>query len=694
MTLPTKITAADPEAQSADVVAGNLAHLKALFPEVFTEGKIDFEVLKQLLGSTVDERDEKYGLNWHGKRQARQMALTPSLGTLRPCPEESVDWDTTQNLMIEGDNLEVLKLLRKSYDGKVKLIYIDPPYNTGNDFVYPDNFQDSIKGYLELTGQMEGGQKINSNTEASGRFHTDWLNMMYPRLRLARNLLTADGVILVSIDENEITNLRGLMDEVLGEDNFISCLTWEKGRKNDAKFFSNGHEYVVVYAKSKSYLREVSTLWREEKPGARDIWEKYLELREKYGDKDALIEVDLQTWYSALPKAHPAKKWSRYKRIDQNGPWRDRDISWPGGDGPRYNVVHPVTGQNCKIPEAGWRYSTPEEMSRQIRLGLVQFRADHTEPPFRKAHIRPIQQELESADGDVDDDSESEDGFATQVRGSYLYKQSQVSVKYLRDLFGKKIFNNPKDMDEIARLTQYVTSGDKNALVFDFFSGSGTTGEAIMRLNRDDGGHRRYVLVQLPEPLDPTNKEQKTAALFCDELNRPRRISELTKERLRRASRKVKEETPTFTGDLGFRVLKLDSSNIATWDPQRDNLAAAIESSIFHLKEGRQERDVLFEILLKYGLDLAVPMTSRVIAGCTVHSVGGGVLTVCLADGLTATSVAALGRGILAWITEQQVAGAPRLVFKDSGFDDDVAKTNLMETLKQGGIDAANIRTL
>lgn len=256
-----KIDAQSPEAHSADLKAENIDKLKALFPELITEGPngvaVNQDVLKQLVGdATVTDADEKYGLNWHGKRAARQLALTPSTGTLLPCPDESVDWDTTQNLMIEGDNLEVLKLLQKSYASKVKLIYIDPPYNTGKDFVYPDNFQDNINNYLELTGQIQSGAKISSNTESSGRFHTDWLNMIYPRIKLSRNLLTQDGVILVSIDENEIENLLQLMNEIYGEENFISCLTWEKSRKNDAKFFSNGHEYIAVYAKSQSHLRE------------------------------------------------------------------------------------------------------------------------------------------------------------------------------------------------------------------------------------------------------------------------------------------------------------------------------------------------------------------------------------------------------------------------------------------------------
>ena len=247
------LTPADPETKSADILAENIARLKELFPEAFTEGKVDFEVLKQLLGGAVDEREEKYGLNWHGKRRARQLALTPSTGTLRPCPEDSVDWDTTQNLMIEGDNLEVLKLLQKSYAGKVKLIYIDPPYNTGKDFVYPDDFQDNIKNYLELTGQVDGdGRKISSNTEASGRFHTDWLNMMYPRLKLARNLLSEDGVILISIADHEVHNLRAVTNEVFGEENFVATVIWQKvySPKNSARHFSEDHDYLIVYARS------------------------------------------------------------------------------------------------------------------------------------------------------------------------------------------------------------------------------------------------------------------------------------------------------------------------------------------------------------------------------------------------------------------------------------------------------------
>ncbi|QDD67248.1 site-specific DNA-methyltransferase [Herbaspirillum seropedicae] len=692
-----KIEAHSQQAQSADLIAENIEKLKALFPELVTETQVDgkttaslnIDVLKGLIGdATATDADEKYGLNWHGKRRARQIALTPSTGTLRPCPEESVDWDSTRNLMIEGDNLEVLKLLQKSYAGKVKLIYIDPPYNTGKDFVYPDNFQDSIRNYLELTGQTEGGAKIGSNTDTSGRYHTDWLNMIYPRLRLGRSLLSQDGVILISIDEHEINNLRSVMNEVFGEENFLSCLTWEKGRKNDAKFFSNGHEYILVYAKSQSHLREQGRLWREEKPGAREIWEKYLELREKHINQDKLIEADLQAWYTDLPKSHPAKKWSRYKRVDQNGPWRDRDISWPGGGGPRYDVLHPVTKLPCRVPERGWIYSTQDEMKRQISSGLVEFREDHTEPPFRKAHIRPIPQELNFTEEESDslEDAEGHEEFATQVRGSYFYKQSQVSVKYLRDLFGRKVFNNPKDLDEIARLIRYTTADDKDALVLDFFAGSGTTGEAVMRLNDEDNGRRRFILVQLPEPLNPLDKQQKIAANYCEDHGKPLNIAELTKERLRKAGNAIQIEKPATQGDVGFQVFKLDTSNIRAWNANPSDLKSTLLTHLEHLEPGRSNDDVLYEILLKLGLDLCVPMEQQQIAGKTVHSIGGGVLLACLDERIGVADAEALALGMAHWREQQGTATETTAIFRDSAFENDVAKSNLAAILEQHGV--------
>ncbi|MGH8165305.1 MAG: site-specific DNA-methyltransferase, partial [Rhodanobacteraceae bacterium] len=311
--------------QSADVTAKNVEAVAALFPEVITESRdddgnvvhrIDFEALRQELSDyVIEDAKEAYQIDWPGKLAAEFASNAPISKTLRPSPSDSVDFDTTKNLFIEGDNLEALKLLQESYLGKVRLIYIDPPYNTGGDLVYRDDFATSKQEYLWKSNQLnEAGERLKANTEANGRFHSDWLSMIYPRLRLAKRFLAQDGVILVSIDDAEQASLRRLMDEVFGEQNFIAQVVWEKGRKNDAKFFSSGHEYVMVYAKSKSTLRERKTAWREEKPGAREIWDEYLRLRELHGSDDAAIEKDLSAWFAALPKSNPSKKWARYKR--------------------------------------------------------------------------------------------------------------------------------------------------------------------------------------------------------------------------------------------------------------------------------------------------------------------------------------------------------------------------------------------
>ena len=434
-----KIILNEPETRSADVVAENLEHLKVLFPEAFTEGKVDFEVLRQLLGDVVEEREEKYGLNWHGKRQARQLALTPSAGTLRPCPEDSVDWDTTQNLMIEGDNLEVLKLLQKSYAGKVKLIYIDPPYNTGKDFVYPDNFQDNIKNYLELTDQTgEGGKKLSSNTEASGRFHTDWLNMMYPRLKLARNLLTEDGFFVVSIDDSELASLRTLLNEVLGEENFVAVLVFDRNRKNDTKLFSVGHEYMVVYARHRALLAEQNVRLRSKKDGVEEVREEFERLCKLHGANWTEVARGLREFYATFEEDDPRLPLARYKKVDERGPYRtDRDLSWPGGGGPRYGVPHPVTGNPCKVPSRGWVWPTYERMKEEIDKGNIIFGADETTIPGGRTTL-----------------FESDDQVMRSVIFSYAQKASQDFAKLFD---GKKVFDNPKSYVDLERLVDYLS---------------------------------------------------------------------------------------------------------------------------------------------------------------------------------------------------------------------------------------------
>lgn len=678
-------------ARSEDVVATNVEHLKRIFPEAFIEGKIDFETLKQLLGGVVEEREEKFGLTWHGKRQARQLALTPSMGTLRPCPEESVDWDTTKNLMIEGDNLEVLKLLQKSYSGKVKLIYIDPPYNTGKDFVYRDDFHDSIKNYMENTQQLHEGQRITSNSEANGRFHTDWMNMMYPRLRLARNLLREDGVMFISIDDSEFANLKCLCVEIFGDENFIATLIWEKGRKNDAALVSIGHEYMLVFAKRKDYFQEKKIKWRESKPGAKEILAEYLRLRKIFSTDNSAVESGIRSFYDQLPKTHPSKKHSRYNKVDDKGVWRDDNMSWPGGGGPTYAVIHPETHCACAVPDGGWRYSTLEKMNEMIRLGKVVFRKDHTEPPIRKTYLVESEDVEEEGVRDSDLEESEADDLPIQVAGTYFYRSGIQASNELSHLFGKKVFNNPKDREVISRWISYVgASGDD--IVMDFFAGSGTTAHSVLELNVSEEKALQYILVQLPEAINPRTKGAKPAVDFLERINRPCLVSELTKERLRRTSTAIRNENPTFRGDLGFRVFKLDSSNISEWEHNGTSIKDSIQGYCEPIKPDRTESDILYELLLKLGIDLCIPIEKKRFASKTVYSVAAGVLIACLEKAITRSEVDDLARGIVEWHKELAPATETTCVFLDSAFADDVAKTNLAAILNQHGL--TNVRSL
>lgn len=637
-----KLTANDPETQSRDLVAENVARLKALFPEIVTEGPdgtaLNVDTLKALVGDkTVTDAEEKYGLNWHGKRRARQLALTPSTGTLRPCPEESVDWDTTQNLMIEGDNLEVLKLLQKSYAGKVKLIYIDPPYNTGKDFVYPDNFQDSIRNYLELTGQVEGGRKMSSNTEASGRFHTDWLNMMYPRLKAAHSLLRSDGLLFVSISDSEAHNLRDVLDELFSEENFIGNIVWNSTKSvTNTALISVSHTHTLVYARTKDHFVAKRHHFRLPEDG------------EGFSNPDH----------------------------DPRGPWK-ADPFQVGGERPNqlYEIVNPKTGQGYRPnPGCSWKneYSVFQQLLKDDR---IVFGVSGEAGPQRKRFL-----------------SEAEErGKVTKTLWDDIDTTTNAT-RDLNDLMGEGVFDNPKPVELLTRCLQLGTHDPQNALVLDFFAGSGTTGHAVMTQNAADVGKRRHILVQLPEPLDPENKDQKVAAEFCKKLSKPLNIAELTKERLRRAAKKIKEENPMFAGDLGFRVFKLDSTNIREWEPKRDDLPRTLEESVEHLKTDRSEADILFEVLLKLGLDLCVPIETRTIARNSVHAIGGGVLIACLAETITAIEVEQLAQGIVEWHKALAPAGDTTCVFRDSAFADDVAKTNLGAILEQHGI--ANVRSL
>ncbi len=636
-----KIDGTDPSAQSANIVTDNVAHLKALFPDAVEDGVINFDALKQLLGGTLNEREEKYGLNWHGKRKARQLALLPSNGTLRPCPEESVEWGTTKNLMIEGDNLEVLKLLQKRYAGKVKLIYIDPPYNTGNDFVYSDDFRDTIKNYLELTGQVQASKPISSNTESSGRFHTDWLNMIYPRLMLARQLLHSHGCIFISIDDTELANLRIICDEIFGSEHFCGIISRSTGTRmgSGSPTLSSELDYILVYSKTDEL----------EFPGL------------------PMTDDDL----------------SIYDQEDERGKYLTRSLRRTGGENRRedrpsmfYPVFAPDGTEVLPIAPAGYE-------SRWV---------------CGKATYEKL-----VADGMIEWKKMTKDGrqqwqvYQKHYLGSALKQPSNLwsdeegNKKATRDLNalfeGLKIFDHPKPIGLMQRLLSLVTDPKAEDIVMDFFAGSGTLGHAVMEQCAEEGSKQRFILVQLPEPLDPSNREQKVAADYCDHLKVSRNVAELTKERLRRAAIKIRDKNKGSEADLGFRVFKLDSSNIHTWDPNREDIAETLEQAAEHLKTDRTEEDVLFELLLKLGLDLTVPMETMKIAGKSVHSIGAGVLLACLSEKIASKEVEGLALGIAEWHKKLAPAGESQIVFRDSAFADDVAKTNMTAILQQNGLE-------
>ena len=647
----------DDEAKSADLVMENIQSLKALFPEFVTEGpggfSVNVDVLKELMGDqTVTDCEEKYGLNWFGKRKARQLALTPSTGTLRPCPDESVCWETTQNLMIEGDNLEVLKLLQKSYGGRVKAIYIDPPYNTGKNLLYPNDYSDGISAYLEVTGQIEGGAKLTSNPETSGRFHSNWLSMIFSRLKLAKNLLRHDGVLFCTIDENEYANLALVLKELFGEGAYEHAYVTivHNPRGQQGTNISYVHEYaIIVYpADKKKYLADVP----KNEIDARNL-------------RDSGTESDrtdaLNCFYPFVVKDG---------RIIEVGDVPPNDFHPSSANITRQDGSVEVWPMTDSGDEKKWRYAKSSVQSILNKL----------EPKLGRESIQII--------------FNKDSGTMRSVWQNARYDASEYGTKLLEDLIPGTGFTFPKSLWAVYDALKLMTKDDPDAIVLDFFAGSGTTAQAIMELNKEDNGTRKFILVQLPEPLDLTNTDQKIAVEFCDQLHKPRNIAELTKERLRRAAKKIKEDNPDYQGDLGFRVFKLDSSNIQVWEPNPPNIQEAIQNHIENLKPDRSERDILFEVLLKLGLPLTVPIEEKSIAGKVVYSVGSGALFVCLAEKIENADVEPLSMGIVQWKRELLPEVEVQVVFRDSAFSSDVAKTNLTSILEQNGFARNNVRSL
>jgi adenine-specific DNA-methyltransferase len=654
------------DGDSLNIVEENIKALKAILPDAFTEEGIDFDVLRQVLGDEVADGEEKYGLTWHGKKKARQIALTPSTGTLRPSVEESVDWETTRNLFIEGDNLEVLKILQRSYANKVKMIYIDPPYNTGKEFIYPDRFQDNLETYLKYTGQKaEGGYKNTSNTESSGRFHTNWLNMMYPRLKLAKTFLASSGVIFISIDEHEHANLIAVCNEIFGEENYVGSIAVVnnlKGR-NDRKNVSTCHEYLVVYGGPdfESYGLPLTSEQLEQYKFEDDDGNRYAlrDLRKRGGADKRTDRPKLffPIYYNEVERTFSLERHSN----------RDTEILPRLSDG----------------TDGCWRWGKTKVAENITRLNARYNKAKDRWTVEHRVYLNP---ELTFDELDEDEEVDDEDtNFERTSKSKSFWWGADIStdhaVRVFKDLFGGMSTDYPKSPKFIRRLLQMATRDDD--LVLDFFGGFSTTAHAVIEENAADGGRRRYIIVQLPEPCAEKSDAFKKGY---------RKISEVGAERIRRVIAKTKSAYPNFDGDLGFRLFKLDSSNIRAWNPDASDLEQTLLDHAQHLVEGRSEQDVLYELLLKRGVDLTVPIEEKQIAGKTVYSIGYGVLFACLDETIAKDEIEALGQGITGWHKQLAPETDTQVVFRDSAFIDDIAKTNMTAILEQNGI--AHVRSL
>ncbi|MCH1883953.1 site-specific DNA-methyltransferase [Agrococcus sp. ARC_14] len=625
------------------------------FPDAVDETGIDFEVLQALAGHEVVAGQEKFGLSWPGKAESRRLALLPPDGTLLPRPDESVDWDGTQNLVVEGDNLAVLRLLRRAYAGKVDVIYIDPPYNTAGDLVYDDKREQSASEFETASGDRDEVGRLVQVSETSGRKHSSWLSMMHPRLWAARDMLADDGVLIAAIDDNEQANLKLLLDQVFGAENFIATVVWQGGRKNDSRYISVGHDYMLIYAKNEQTLAAQGVRWREEKEGVDDVIAQGRRVWEQFGPDERAATSAMRAWFKSKRADDPVQAMSRYTYFLPDGALAgDTDLTWPGGKGPKYDVLHPDTGLPVPIPERGWLYAAPERMQQAIDAGEIIFRDDHTRP------IR-LKKRLEAVTG--------------QVVMSVFERQRTHAGRRMKQLFGgDSPFTFPKDVDVLTRWIGLVSGEKPDALVLDFFAGSGSTGHAVLELNASDGGRRRYVLVQVDENIDRDDYES---------------IADVTRERLRRAGRQIADERGSASGpiDLGFRSYRLAASNIQSWGGEVDgDVGQTLLDAVDNLVEGRTTDDLLVEMMLRLGVELTVPVEQREVAGSTLYSVGGGTLFAHFGTDITVQRAKEIARAIQAWRDEDAPESDVSVVVRDTGFADSSAKLNLAAALNQVGI--------
>jgi adenine-specific DNA-methyltransferase len=634
--------------RSLDVAGEQREKLRQLFPEVLTEGgKVDFERLKSTLGEIVDSGKERYGMNWPGKAECFRTIQTPSRATLRPCREESVNFNITENLIIEGDNLEVLKLLQKGYLGKVKMIYIDPPYNTGKDFIYPDNYAESLDTYLSYTGQVDDeGKKFSTNPETDGRFHSKWLNMMYPRLFLARNLLREDGVIFISIDEKEFDNLRKICHEIFGEENAVGIISWKNVTDNNPTLINKDNEFILCYAKAIECLPDA---WKSGVSEAKDLLQAEYEKLKEAKLPLAMIEQRIRDFISDNEES--LGFLTRYKNVDADGIYTGSEsVHNPRAGGYDFEVLHPVTKKPMRKPANGYRF--PEATFREMeQKGIILYGEDEKRIVKIKKYLADYEDTLRSV----------------------IIMDGRLGSYDLKRLFNGEgvVFTNPKPVELIKSLVSYCT--EKDGLVLDFFGGSGTTAHAVMELNKADGGSRRFILVQLPEP---TEKEGFAT------------IADIAKERMRRVCTKKDEREPQSQLSLmrvpansqGFRVFKLDASNFKPWDgmqPEAPNdIAKQLELHVDHVLTGRSQEDILTELLLKSGFALSTKVEAIQLAEKQVFSIEDGAMLICLDDKLTSEVIKAMAD-----------KKPSRVICLDAGFQgNDQLKTNTVQTMKARGV--------
>jgi len=631
---------------SPNLTEDNIARIRELFPGCVTEARgedgsvqlaVDFDQLRQeLSASLVEGPQERYHLNWPGKREALLTANAPIAKTLRPVREESVDFDTTKNLFIEGDNLDALKLLQETYLGKVKMIYIDPPYNTGKDFIYEDDFAEDAGEYLRRSNQVdEEGNRLAANTVANGRFHSDWLTMIYPRLRLARNLLTEDGVIFISIDDSEADNLRKICSEIFGEANFIAQIVWEGANKNDAKQVGVSHEYALVYAKNRN---AVPREWSIRKEGVDEALAEVARLKGVYGTDYESASQDLAGWFRSM-KAKPVFGLRRFRYIDARGAYKEDDPTAPGGR--RFQLVNPKTGEPIPLRRnRGWSFDQ-SEFNRLVEEERVSFVTPTS------VMIRRYLHETDAL-----------------TPPSVFYQPARSASERLASLLGPGIFDFPKDETVIAKFIEMATtSADDDCIVMDFFAGSSTTAHAVFKLNAEDRKNRQFILVQLPEPCPATSAA--AAAGY-------QTIADVSKERIRRAAGAVRAQG--WRGDGGFRVLKIDTSNMTDVYYAPDALDKAnLDLFVDNIKPDRTAEDLLFQVMLDWGVDLALPIEQKTIQGKDVFFVDGNALAACFD---------AHGGVDEAFVKELATYKPLRVVFRDAGFKDSAVKINVEQIFK------------